>query len=654
MSFLICGLISCIAMITLPIIAQIFCKSKLGTKVSMLRAFSLCAIIAIFIYLLPYNIAEYRQYYVDIIMTALQTMKVFLNSGNSDLFADALLRVDGFGWGLKLPYWIYTALLILLAPMLTFGNVLSLFGQFFENLRFDTAKLTHRICYMSELNDCSLTLANSIMSLKEQPEDGEKKRGKRVIVFADVDDKVSVDIRASAKKIKAILLKRSVTDEEVFKLKKPAEIYFCGSDENENISRAAALTKYLDDNTKNALDVPEKGSNGLVFHSQVRAVRIYAFAGGRANGCILDSVKFDKQFHTEQLPGFFSVSDLVYLPRDFGLRRIDITQRYIWKEIADMDLFPKDTDKVSILIVGAGYYGLEFLKTLSWFCHFKGKQLDINVVDSIPDIKARIERNCPGLLGIGELIRDYSLNLYPNVELSDTDNFYKLLTKSEDLMRTTHVIVALGDDEFNTETALYIREMFCRAASLNAEGGAQKTCAAPKIFAMLYDDHYNDYYSTTDRKLIDHKKTPYDIDFIGGLKPKYSIDILNDAELEEAGHKKHLHWALADGLDKVIRENIGKIKECAEKFSARERALLKLFLDPKDDSRNDLISYIEGLGDTDADRGEMLEKARSITALAELLDSIIYKISDENFADKKYIEYTKMVFEQVKKFENTN
>lgn len=175
MSFLICGLISCIAMITLPIIARIFCKSKLGTKVSMLRAFSLCAIIAIFIYLLPYNIAEYRQYYVDIIMTALQTMKVFLNSGNSDLFADALLRVDGFGWGLKLPYWIYTALLILLAPMLTFSNVLSLFGQFFENLRFDTAKLTHRICYMSELNDCSLTLANSIMSLKEQPEDGEKK-----------------------------------------------------------------------------------------------------------------------------------------------------------------------------------------------------------------------------------------------------------------------------------------------------------------------------------------------------------------------------------------------------------------------------------------------------------------------------------------------
>ncbi len=198
--------------------------------------------------------------------------------------------------------------------------------------------------------------------------------------------------------------------------------------------------------------------------------------------------------------------------------------------------------------------------------------LEINIIDKSPDIASRLKRNCPGLWEIGSengggIYKYYSVELFSEINLVCTDSFSEKLNSSERLKRTAHAIIALGSGEADTETAIYLRELFDRVNPPKFESNtpiAENT----EIYAVLYDDYLGDGKPQQSRKLINHKETPYNIRFIGGLTAKYSRDTVYSDRLESNAFKEHISWLLED-IAKLSSEE--QCKEVVEQILSYER-----------------------------------------------------------------------------------
>ena len=69
------------------------------------------------------------------------------------------------------------------------------------------------------------------------------------------------------------------------------------------------------------------------------------------------------------------------------------------------EIASKHNNTLSVVIAGMGSYGLEFFKTLIWYCQFDGYKLVLTVLDKKADtaegesdIQTIIEHQCPDLL----------------------------------------------------------------------------------------------------------------------------------------------------------------------------------------------------------------------------------------------------------------
>lgn len=627
MLFLIFSVLSCLALI----FAVFYCVKKGNSSASPLLLFTGCAFVSVLLFLLPINWLTYSEkqdcVIVNILMTVLNTLQVFINDGSTDTFDLVLEYSQPFCDAVRTIYRTYAAFLIVGAPILTFSNVLALFKDFFETLRFNFSKLTRRVYIMSELNNCSATLARSIIDREPDPELDGGKPARKIVVFTGITDDVSVELISAAKEIGAVLLKKTITERDVIKLKAPSEIYFIGSDDNENIMRASALTEALNSSVANK-------------KTRVPKLKIFAFAHSRASGCVIDSVNYDKLLDAEEVANNIDIGNLNCWDPSFRLRRVDITRQFVWNEIQNMGFFDNTDRKISILIVGLGYYGLEFFKALSWFCHFDGRQLEINILDRMPDIGSKLKRYCPGLLNIDKLNPNYSLELFSGIDLSDTDNFSDILKSSERLKRTTRVIIALGNDELDTETAVYMRELFERInPASRSENGRQIIDENTKIYAVLYDDYFNIERSQHDRRLINYKETPYNINFIGGLNSKYRTDVVYDPELEAEALNTHLFWTLNAAIRDIIKDkeianaddpadvNAALWKKAVEALSAQQRDKLRgSLLDHDDPVHKKLIKLIDSCPlPESANVPQTPDNDRMI--LACLVDNILNKMS---------------------------
>lgn len=327
----------------------------------------------------------------------------------------------------------------------------------------------------------------------------------------------------------AIILKKAVTELDLAHLKGSAELFTIGDDENENVTQALAVTKELNKRCSE------------------QDIKIFPFAHSRASGCIIDSAEYGNLLNAERVfSSGIDIGNTEYTPPKFRLRRVDIVRQFVWSQVNEMGFFDDMNSDISILIVGFGTYGIEFFKTLSWFCQFSGRKFEINIIDKNPDIRSMINRHCPGLLTVSSINPDYSIGFFSGTDIIESDSLAKLLDGSTEhsarLKRTTHAIIALGNDETDTEAAIYLREMFERAASSEAYKELKKT----KIYSVLYDDCLCSEDMPQSRTLINHKGTSYNINFIGGLSAKYSREVVFNDTLEMNAFKEHIGWIAED------------------------------------------------------------------------------------------------------------
>ena len=423
-----------------------------------------------------------------ILLSFFNSMQVFAIGCEFNVVRDSLphcpeaIRVLYEGWA---------SVLFFLAPIFSFGYILSLFKNLFEYVRY--LRCYNRDVYVfSELNERSLVLAGDIK--------GKDKRA--VVVFTDVfeeNEESTYELIEQARKLGALCFKKDilVVDFNRHSPKKAVSFFAIGSNETENLNQSIKLIeRYRNrDNT-----------------------HVYVFSKRVESALLLTSV--DK--------GAVKV------------RRINEVQSLIYRVLYENgnDLFesatplPDGQKKLSAVIVGMGAHGTEMVKALAWFGQMDGFKLEINAFDKDRLAKEKFIALAPELMsddynGVeveGEA--QYTITIHPGMDVS-TNRFVKKFSQIKD---ASYVLVALGDDDINIATAVELR-MYCERMGIH-----------PVIQAIVY----NSQQKRALAGIKNYKKQEYNIDFIGDLESSYTADVIIDSELEDEALAIHQQWGASE------------------------------------------------------------------------------------------------------------
>ncbi len=504
-------------------------KKESGSRVlSALHILTFGVFVSTFFIFLP--VYYYSQEYQDVpafvrlfFLSLHNTFRVFILDGEFDIISKSVSSYH------KLWSWLfsfYAACLYVAAPVLTFGNVLSLFKNVWNEMRFSCVK-RRPIFAFSELNERSIALAGSIAETKA------KGKTRPVLVFTDVfehNEEKDYELLLKAHDLNAICLRKDITRLKYKRKKSNVELFLIGDHEEENVDQATTITT--------ALNAYGKKQN----------VKLFVFAAGTENGYIIDSLDYNALLDGAKKEGFGD--------NTFKIRRVDGIRQLVWNTVPQMDLFRSSTEDqtISVLIAGMGSYGMEFFKMLVWYCQSTDYKLEINMVDKVgagsekPDevMESILSRQCPELMKKNRCKVEgdacYDIKCYGGIDF-ETSRFAELLEKENRLQRTTVAIVALGDDNDNIRTAVYLRTLFDRQNNVIASEQTRAADEKPQIYAVVYNSTKSGVVSKDNGEFLkNYKEIPYHIHFIGALEEQYSYHNIYDFKLENDAFRYHVAW----------------------------------------------------------------------------------------------------------------
>lgn len=528
-----------------------------------LGVFISTVLIFIPVYYVGYDFGDSYTVIRPFLISIHHAFRVFILDGEFDTIRNA---VEGFGTILHILFSLYAGLLYVLAPILTFSNVLSLFKNIKNEIRFSWHKKRPYYIF-SELNERSITLAESIIN------DKDLKKNKPIIVFTDVfeqNEESDYEILLRAHDINAILLKKDIGRLNIKNKNSRVEFFLIGGNESENVEQAIKLTQEY------------KGE------CQSRPISIFLFSNKSSAGYILDSI--DKGLYTldksliasiEENPSIFLKEKLYSsktIDSGFYVRRIDgveaLAQQILKQDKVIDTIFNHNQDKtISVTILGMGGYGKEFLKySLSLYQVF-GYKVEINVFDA-PSIENGVKKEIIKKLGHEwpEIIDDptsksfvkneigdscYDIQFFDNVDCfsSDFDSLFTLESRfRERLKRTQIAFVALGDDDKNIDAAVMLRSLFDRVNN-SVSISKSNSRANPMIFSVVFDDRKTSNLSCNQDGggIVNYRGESIQIDFIGNLSYQYSyVRIKEKKALEDKALRYHLDWLRRDAAKKKL------------------------------------------------------------------------------------------------------
>lgn len=470
------------------------------------------------------------------------TLRVFILDGDFDNVRDA---ADGLKGTLPVVYTIYSAVLYVLAPVLTAGVVLSFFRGVFAIVKYHTSKDAD-LFFISELNDDSFYLAKNIMEGGPLSDDiiaelEAKKKGlpppartqrKRLVIFFDVyeqNEEANTELIGRARELGAIFFRRDITELAPHLPKKGAKrkFYFIGENEDENLQQCLTVLHRLKENE--------------LFNTD--ATQLYVFSSTIESEMLLNNACPENM--------------------QMKVRRINenrnliidtlLTDRVFDHAIPTGNILPDGTEEklLSILIVGLGKYGTELLKALSWSAQMIGYRLKIHIIDRDPAREKRFRMLCPEIMTISDRIKalghpipgesDHEIYFYSGIDI-DTIDFYDTL---DQIGPVTSAYCTLGQDEINIETAVNLRMYYGRRLQ------AGLTANIPAISAVVYSAEKNEALCsalaegadpTQHPALCDTQGNDYGIRFIGNRRLRYTMRIIEQPTLEYLALQCHLNW----------------------------------------------------------------------------------------------------------------
>ena len=442
--------------------------------------------------------------------------------------AIALAEEAGVG-ALLLPYRVLGAVLHLLAPLLTFGFILSFVRNFSSLLRYRLS-VAREVHIFSELNERSLALAGSILA-------EERRRhpilSRAMIVFTDVvtkQEEAHYELASEAERMGAILFCK---DMESIRFRLPLSrrrfnFYLIEENESEKLRHAAAVMRDYDK----------------------RGVMLYVFSSSTESELMLST----RNLRMLKVVRVNDIQSLVYHNLDlYGMRLFRNARRY-------------NENEISAVIVGLGQYGREMLKALTWYAQVPGFRLKIHVFEEDGDAEERLRRACPELLtrsGVREEGESYyEITIHPKTNAAGAG----FLDELSAIGRVTYVFVSLGEDEKNIDTALAIRAHLERC----------EPAFHPDVETVVYDSSvatalgvtWHEPPSGTDEPDgVRIKKKACRIHMIGDLASFYSVETVLDSALVEAGLRVHLRYSAGD-------PSLVRALDRAEQYAGeKERAL---------------------------------------------------------------------------------
>ena len=579
--YLTCGLLS--VLVGLGALIFALCRFRGGKRakriLSAVQIFTIGVFASVALLFIPicYTDAMFqgeRAIFRPLLMAIHSTLRVFILDGEFNVVQNAL--AGQAPWLLRGYAW-HAAVLYVVAPFMTFSNVLFLFKNIRDEFRYKS-HIFRKHYIMSELNAKSIALAKSIHNLDK----------KAVIVFTDVfeqNEEADYELLTEARDINAICLKKDIVHLNIQRKFADVELFLIGENESENVSQAVRIT------------------DALNRRDRKRNVKIFVFSQSPSAAYIVDSIQYDNLLR--------HASDGEYGPHCFKLRRINEKQQLIWNTIPSMKLFDlaqRNGNTLSVLIAGFGSYGFEFFKTLVWYCQFEGYKLEINIVDKQGKetttegrIRSIIDRACPELMQTNRVDREgeafYDIEILSGVDLETADLDRLLQYQGEDaecqrlaqrLRRTNVALVAMGNDDTNIESAVHLRSLFDRIHDIRATDDLSWDQERVQIYAVVYDDqkagiaHRNTREELVTHKLVDHTDVPYHIHFIGGMSTQFDYPNIYNEAFETDSYAQHRMWVKADqaiyeewkAMDKPDLEPLENwyfVKECSDEAGKEAR-----------------------------------------------------------------------------------
>ncbi len=361
-------------------------------------------------------------------------------------------------------------LLTLLMPLLTVSFLLTLIGDFTTKFKLYFTRKKD-ILIFSELNEKSVTIAKRLYD-----------KGK-IIIFANCDkenlknyDLKGLNITKFYSLIENINLKRIKSN--------TITIYLVNEIENENLT----LTLRLIEKNK----------------SLNKKIKIYTILNDEVSRIILDST--DKG--------------------NIQLEIVNEVERTIIQLLQDKPIYLNAiNNEISVLIVGCGKVGREFLKIITWCGQIIGYKLKINIIDiRANSIKESLTKECP------ELISNYNYNF-----IEADINSQKALDELNKLKNINYIVVTLQNDEMNIKEAIYLRKYFLLQDKENYNN-------KPLINIWIKDVEK----SMQINYLKADEKTQYNLNAFGSINDIYYKYPIIDSKIEHMSQRVHLIYNADD------------------------------------------------------------------------------------------------------------
>ncbi|MBO5935649.1 MAG: hypothetical protein J6Q94_09215 [Clostridia bacterium] len=486
--------LSVASLIAIVLFAVVYSKTSKGKKkkISIFNFVIFGVLLASFFMFMPIHIVTGTELTWwparAVILSIFNAVQIFALGSEFAVVTDSMSYCPD---GLSGIYQIWVAIIFIVAPILTFGFVLSMFKNLSAQFRYRTNYFKD-VYVFSELNEKSIALAKDL----------KKNNKKSVIVFTDVfeaNEERSFELAEDARKIKAICFKKDLLAVGFQKHSPNAKItiFAIGENEEENLNQALKIIEQYRERDNTEL---------FVFSTRIESELLI-------NAADRGKVRVRRINEIQSL-----INRLLY----------DNGESIFTNSIENED----GVKEVSAVVIGMGRQGTEMVKALSWFGQMDGYHIEINAFDKDKLAEEKFVALAPELMAPeynGALIdgeAQYKINIYSGYDV-ETISFAK---KIQELKNTTYVFVTLGDDNINIQTAVNLRMLFKRIG------------IHPVIQAIVY----NTQQKNALKGIRNFKGTEYDIEFIGDLESCYSENVILDSELVHEALQRHLGWGTED------------------------------------------------------------------------------------------------------------
>ena len=425
-----------------------------------------------------------------IIISIIRAMKVF--GLNEDFFASE------FDFG-TLPLWfdisyvLVLNLLYLIAPILTFGIILSLFGNISSGIKLALSVMKD-VYIFSDNNVRSEKLANDI-----------KKHNPNAETFFYNSETSMLSVQNNT-----ICFSSTISDINPLFLKYAKHITFfiCSDDEAANLSNTSAILGIVKKQPKLVKKLEKITSDDM-------GIDLYFFSSLKMAGPLLNGID----------------------NCGVRVRRINEVQNLVYNFIYENPVlkYADKNNEINIAIVGLGQYGEEYLRAAVWSGQHLDCKLNINVLD-IRNVSRAFSVKYPELVNTEQLSDKDEISYV--IKFFDGDIFETSIESIPEMQSVSMILVALGDDEKNFEASIYLRECFERME------------ISPEIHTIMSDIDFNKEDAIN---ITNHKNEAYDIKFI---LPNdiFSYENIMNFKLEKMGKKMYGKWIPSDKKEKAFSD----------------------------------------------------------------------------------------------------